>query len=472
MPVDYRRTRGARRWPSSGAVNPPSREAGARRARTEASIRWREYRDRGVAAAWWRKLKRRVIARFSRLNAPVVYRWSPSHEGDAPANRLHRLAGELLAERSGTWAGRLWLRAKAMAWPIVATAFAVPVWWRCAGHVRDHHGQSGAEQWRDLMDAVWRHGIFPTEYYSHRVFAGPARADKSKYLNEREIIALLSAADEGVDTMRLDDVRRFYAECRAAGVRVPRTFALAREGEAELLHLASVTELPRRDLFLRPVDWRSGVDAESWRWSRREQCWSRRGEARDAEGMLERLRQLSRRSRSPMLMQECVSNHPEIARFAMGGLCSVRIATASDLDGVPRVLFAAMTMPGSDWNGVAPAAVGLTAGIDVASGRLLPAQGEFLVDGEFDVHPGTGASIAGAPVPYWQNMVDLVLRAHARFADIPFVGWEVALTGSGLMILEATTNWGIFPHVLPAETEFARLCLERIERNRAERKPA
>lgn len=466
MLVEKRSTLAAR-WPSRGNRSSVVVADARRRAQSEASLRWLENRDRGALAGVWRRFKRLVIRRLDRLNAPVVYRWSPSNTGAEKAHRLHRLAGELLAARANTVPQRLWLWAKSVVWPLVATAVAVPVWWRCAPHVRDNFGQALRDQWRDLMDAAWNHGIFPTEYYSHRVFASDAREDKAKYLNEREIIALLSAADEGVDTMRLDDVRRFHAECRAAGVRAPRSLATATNKQVQFVQVTDADSLPHKDLFLRPVDWRCGISGECWRWSAHEGTWSHRGESHDAAGLIERLRQTSRLG--PAVLQECLHNHPEISRFAVGGLCTVRFATATDVVGSPRVLFASFVMPGAEMSGVAPAAVGLTSGIDLESGRLMPASGEFIVDGEFDSHPGTGVCVTGAAVPYWHAMVEMVLRAHSRFSEIPFVGWEVALTGSGLVMLEASTNWGQFLHVLPVDTEFAQLCLQRIAGNREER---
>jgi hypothetical protein len=71
--------------------------------------------------------------------------------------------------------------------------------------------------------------------------------------------------------------------------------------------------------------------------------------------------------------------------------------------------------------------------------------------------------IEDAVVPQWPAFCELAVRAHQRFADLPFVSWRIALTGGGPLLLEATTDWGVFRHVWPARTAFADWCRRRLE---------
>ncbi len=460
-----------RGWPRAGG--PRLVDTGAARARERlgrseaaAASRWWRARDDGELGTVARRARGSLARRLDRLNAPVVYPWSPSLHGEGEVHRLHRAAAELLRRRARGVIGGAWLAIKAVLWPFLATAAMPPLLWRCGPIVRDRHGLSLVRQARDLCEAVWTHGIFPTEYYHRRVFTTAALADKSRYLSERELLALVSAADRGSDSARIDDPRAFLAECGVRGTPAPRTFALVEDGRVAFLGDSGATAFPHRDLFVRPCTWREGEDGETLRWQAGARAWSFRGERVGPEALAARLG--ARCGERSHLVQECLRNHPELARFSEGGLCTVRIATGAAPDGAPEVLFASLAIPGCAPADRPDAGVALVAGIDPGSGVLTAARGAFVTDGEFESHPGNGAVIAGRVVPHWPALRELALATHAHHPRVPFVGWELALTAAGPVLLEASTNWGHFDHVLPAETAFARICLRHLDRQHQE----
>jgi hypothetical protein len=51
-------------------------------------------------------------------------------------------------------------------------------------------------------------------------------------------------------------------------------------------------------------------------------------------------------------------------------------------------------------------------------------------------HPDTGAVIEGRVLPFWQDTVDLGCRAHAVFAPRVVVGWDIAITQRGPVLIE------------------------------------
>lgn len=437
-----------------------------RRAEIQATLKWLETRDKGVVAAVSRRTRSALVRRFERLNAPVVYPWSPSMDGLEPAHRLHRMAATLLRVRTSGPFAKAWLYLKAAVWPVLACLVAVPLVLRCWRPVRDRYGYSLREQWRDVIEAALKHGVFPTEYFYRRVYSTAARANKALYINEREMIALLSGSDRGADSARIDIPDKLYAVCRKAGLAVPQTIAIFSRGSIDVANGGGGTFIPERDLFLRPQVWQYGDQGEYWRWNHQARAWSYKNEAFTAAALFKHFRELS--AARTYILQECVLNHPELARFAHGGLCTFKVATGADVDGAVQVLFASFCFPGADPSGDAPAAIDLVSGIDVATGRLSPAIGEFVGDGEFDNHPGTGAIITGTTIPHWRTIAEFAMRAHSLFDEVPFVGWTIGFSVSGPVLLEASTNWGFFPHVLPSQTPFAELCLRHLMRARRE----
>jgi hypothetical protein len=309
-----------------------------------------------------------------------------------------------------------------------------------------------------VIEAIWVHGIMPTEYYQRRVFRGNALADKSLYLRDREVSTLLAAIDQGADVARLDHLCRFAAECREGGLPVVRLVAAFTGGSTVLLKAGEAEELPPRDLLLRPEKRIPGETGQLWRWREQDRTWTHEHMQLSAASLLQLGNTHS--PREPGVLHEAVHDHPEMARFTAGGFASV------DAAGGPVPLFATLRLrsvtPGGRLGGV------LTAGVDLETGALSPAWSDSMADGEFESHPDSGSVIAGAVVPQWRSLLALALAAHLRFRDVPFGSWEIAWSGAGPVLLEASSHFEASGHVLLAETPFVELCLHRLDRLRRE----
>ncbi len=71
---------------------------------------------------------------------------------------------------------------------------------------------------------------------------------------------------------------------------------------------------------------------------------------------------------------------------------------------------------------------------------------------EVEVHADTGYRFENFELPDWEKSVELVKRAALRFPEIPFIGWDIALTPTGPLVIEANFLSGM----PPAEQGFLR----------------
>lgn len=71
-----------------------------------------------------------------------------------------------------------------------------------------------------------------------------------------------------------------------------------------------------------------------------------------------------------------------------------------------------------------------------------------------DRHPDTGAKIEGSEIPFWEAIVATVREAQARLIDLPTLGWDVAITNSGPVIVEANAGYGLVIHQISEQTGF------------------
>jgi hypothetical protein len=119
------------------------------------------------------------------------------------------------------------------------------------------------------------------------------------------------------------------------------------------------------------------------------------------------------------------------------------VLTCLDRLGDPEVIGAALRMA------VNPSSVvdnlhqgGITAAIDPETGVLGPASnlGKDARLGWLDRHPTTGAQIEGRLLEWWPVVRGLALRAQAVFSDRLFVGWDLAMTSDGPIIVEGNSS--------------------------------
>jgi hypothetical protein len=88
---------------------------------------------------------------------------------------------------------------------------------------------------------------------------------------------------------------------------------------------------------------------------------------------------------------------------------------------------------------------GIAAAVDVATGVLGPASdlGISARLGWLDHHPTTGARITGMKLPYWDSLRSLVTRAHSTVRGAVVLGWDVAITPDGPLLIEANGGPGL-----------------------------
>jgi len=88
------------------------------------------------------------------------------------------------------------------------------------------------------------------------------------------------------------------------------------------------------------------------------------------------------------------------------------------------------------------AAGGIIVGIDLDSGKLKeygfykPGYG-----GKVTEHPETKVRFKDFEIPYYQESINLVKRIHAYFYGIHSIGWDIAISHEGPVILEGNERW-------------------------------
>jgi hypothetical protein len=293
--------------------------------------------------------------------------------------------------------------------------------------IRTREGRSIAGQFIEQLRLYASAGVFGPWYYIfslHRDGARRAPTFLQRCETKRGLYALL----KGPGASPLGHKQKFAERCATAGARCVCCELVIGQGAVD------PASLPDVDLFVKPLIGCGGKGAERWdRVGHRR--WSDGSCELEGQQLIDRLRTRGR----PLVVQKRVLAHPSLLPLTSGALPTVRLLTCLDEQNRPEAVAAVFrmsvganrTVDNFHAGGVA-CAVSLGEGeLGIASDLGADARLGWCVD-----HPTTGARISGTLLPYWDQVKSLGLRAHDAFNDRVLIGWDIAISDDGPIIIE------------------------------------
>ncbi len=252
-----------------------------------------------------------------------------------------------------------------------------------------------------------------------------------------------------------EDKSVFYPLCDALGLRVPRTFAAySREGGWTLgggpTHGLDAWKRYLRETapdawVMKPADGVYGSGVHAIRRTH-DGFVDHRGHHLSADALLALMHREAGHSR--LVLQERLVNHPDLVRLTGAeGLQTVRISTLVTASGEVVVLYA-------EWKIIVGDSVidnfkggetgNLLANISAQTGALADALA-FSHDGvgmaALPTHPTTGLRFRDFTLPYWTELLALAQRGAQLFLPSHTLGWDIAITPTGPVVVEANRWW-------------------------------
>jgi hypothetical protein len=137
------------------------------------------------------------------------------------------------------------------------------------------------------------------------------------------------------------------------------------------------------------------------------------------------------------VFQPLVRPDPAVARLCGDRLACVRIVTALT-EGGPKIIRSCWKIPaGANMADNYWRAGNLLAQIEMQSGRVLRVSSGAGFEVRFhDLHPDTAAVLTGFQIPNWQEMKQIALNGASLMRHIPLIGWDIAPTENGPIIVE------------------------------------
>lgn len=139
------------------------------------------------------------------------------------------------------------------------------------------------------------------------------------------------------------------------------------------------------------------------------------------------------------LVESWIEQHSALSEVYPDAVSTVRVKTVYE-KGQCHVLEAYLAV--GNGAAIANASAGaIYSLVDVATGTVSTAGADS--DGRLhDRHPSTGAAIKGMIIPDWDAIVQLVMQAATEVPMCGYIGWDVAVTPTGPILIEGNDDPG------------------------------
>ena len=289
-----------------------------------------------------------------------------------------------------------------------------------------------AALWVWLSTYRWTlvHSVPPGEYIEFGLQDPGRRTLLNEYLFETDTPAILMLNRlRGAENEDVQDKARFAEICAEHGLPHAETLACFRRGAQTQSALPAHTD----ELWVKPTSLGRGEGAEHW---------VRAGDryrAHDGRVLSARtlLRNLQERD---CLVQARIGNHPQIEDMTNGRLASIRIVTGLRRgSGGVELVANLLHLPEID---SLISSGGIVAALDWEDGSIIAVLEDH---GQTLTRRGSGVAhpLLGRVMPHWHSALALVQHAHrVAFSRFATLGWDVAITPDGPVLLEANSGWG------------------------------
>jgi len=144
------------------------------------------------------------------------------------------------------------------------------------------------------------------------------------------------------------------------------------------------------------------------------------------------------------LVQELIQQHDKVNAIHSKSVNTVRIVTSKRKDGTIFVSNAQFRCGANGstidnwWAG------GMIVGINLDNGQL--SEYGFYKPGygtKAKIHPNSKIKFENYQLPYWEEVMEQVINAHQFFYGLFSIGWDVAITNEGPILIEANEDWEV-----------------------------
>ena len=292
--------------------------------------------------------------------------------------------------------------------------------------------------------ALLRHRLWPSEARILRHDLAAVRQRRSGLYLQWEHQEHLRAYRGAIAALGLHDKAAFARLCTSAGLPHAPTAELT--GEEPL----NAAWRERQPLIIKPAAGSGAQGLASLERLATDQWRLRPFRGEPCEGSLDAM--LARhRDGARFVLQPLLRNHPDLAALVGPALATFRTVTAASEDGAPRTLSLLAELPLDDALPMPRRWLALP--VDLSSGKLATCDARAIERIDDPQARKRAGELSGQVLPGAASVAALACDAHAAVLQAagadrppPMIGWDLAFTASGPLLIELNWNWAVLPH--------------------------
>jgi len=302
-------------------------------------------------------------------------------------------------------------------------------------------GKSGFAAFVDCLYLFFVLKVVPRNYYLFG-FNEKSREEFKEYMDEPVAPLLRTRLYETLwnssYSSLVNDKYIFHCLCRYHGIPVPEVYGIYANGvfKGDESGLAQVMEREALDrVILKPL---RGMQGKGIYFALREGAGIRVEPVLPPAGV-----GTSNGLEGEFIVQEVIAQHPSLDLINPYCLNSIRIITLLTRDNDVKFL-ASMLRTNSGKIPIDNFSLGgIVIKIDMETGRLkAPGFMKRRTISRITDHPLTGTPLEGFQLPYWNELKEAVAKAQKVFGQLKAIGWDLAVTAGGPVIIEGNIEWG------------------------------
>lgn len=150
------------------------------------------------------------------------------------------------------------------------------------------------------------------------------------------------------------------------------------------------------------------------------------------------------------ILEDFVYQHDSLQKLSPNSLNTIRFITFLKKNGTVEIVGSSLRM-GLDKKTDNLSSGGITCKVNVNTGIIESKGYSFDITKPLcDVHPISGVKLEGFQIPYWEDVKSMCIKAASKYDDNRCIGWDVAITNDGPLLIEGNHDWGARVWQMPA----------------------
>ncbi len=325
----------------------------------------------------------------------------------------------------------------------------------------------GNNQFHKLKtDLILRDQIHPEYISTFQLFDKSHWENRHQYLYHKSMIHCLSLLSSSSDAVNLlNDKYQFSLFCMENDITIPTTFGWVNSAgqlSFDSIHLKNID-----DFVVKPFVGNSGKGFTLFEFDTKLQSYitGRKDQPIGKDTLGDILKRLAIDSKTDLLIQEKIVHHPIFEKLGNGALTTIRVLSILDKNGKVKLFSPILIVPQNSarLSFMHKGAAGIS--MDLGSGRMM----NFIANGKDASAELKKRVNQNFGLPYWDELKSLLIKAHGLLNEIPLIGWDVAISKTGIKLIEGNSNPSLDIHQLPPQepmigTEFYYLLMDHLRK--------